>query len=703
MGKSSFKLIFFISIVLIYSLFFVSFSLAAVLRWSPVKSTENCEIASYKVYYGTISGLYTQVVDVDDTFCNLELLDLDPRLTYSFAVSAYSIENQEGPLSAPISYTDRPNIVEYPSINHANATIAVTFNEGNMQGADIKENYEFSPTIFFSEANEIIRTDNTYRFFFNYIPEHTFITMTVSNVTDNKGLELVSGSVVLNDDDKDGMADDWETKYGIGSAFSDPDSDGLDNRSEYTSGTSPIDSDSDDDGMEDGREVQSGLNPLLDDAAGDSDGDGISNWDEYTGGTDITNKGPERPVLNLPGNFSADILLTPQFKTAPYVDNENDSHTRTQWQISREQRFTSDANILYELETYEALTTLIVPEFILDAGNTYFWRVRFFDDLNGASFWSDTFSFTTITINPEDPDGDGVPDIQQIMDGTIDLNDDGHLDVSSTTYKIITNGSISFGLEVLNGVTAVECLKFIDPDDISDTVGKPSDLNFGLLQFRITVKNIGDTARVKLYFSEPAGTNWYKYDQLYGWTEYSKDYPGNVLFSGDGKFVILSLVDGGPGDGDGIANGFILDPSGPGGAVIDSSGGSESVSSGSASGGGGGCFIATAAFGSPMEKHVQVLKDFRDIYLLKFPLGIAFVKAYYRYSPPVADVIARHGALRVVVRLGLMPLIVYGYVVVHATPLQQGLILLLVFCITATVVKYTHQYLFQGNHKDISD
>ena len=74
-------------------------------------------------------------------------------------------------------------------------------------------------------------------------------------------------------------------------------------------------------------------------------------------------------------------------------------------------------------------------------------------------------------------------------------------------------------------------------------------------------------------------------------------------------------------------------------------------------GDGAGCLIATAAYGSPMEPHVKVLREFRDRFLLTSPEGKAFVDLYYAYSPPVADLIAKHGALRAVVRWSLMPLV----------------------------------------------
>jgi len=74
-------------------------------------------------------------------------------------------------------------------------------------------------------------------------------------------------------------------------------------------------------------------------------------------------------------------------------------------------------------------------------------------------------------------------------------------------------------------------------------------------------------------------------------------------------------------------------------------------------GGGGGCFIATAAYGSYLDPHVMVLRHFRDNVLLQSELGTAFVRFYYKHSPPIADFIARHDTLRMLMRLALTPLI----------------------------------------------
>ena len=88
-----------------------------------------------------------------------------------------------------------------------------------------------------------------------------------------------------------------------------------------------------------------------------------------------------------------------------------------------------------------------------------------------------------------------------------------------------------------------------------------------------------------------------------------------------------------------------------------------------------GCFIATAAYGSYLDKHVEVLRNFRDAYLLTNSMGRAFVAFYYRNSPPLADFIAAHDSLRAIVRIGLAPLVGMSYVAIHTSMAQKILIL----------------------------
>jgi hypothetical protein len=69
------------------------------------------------------------------------------------------------------------------------------------------------------------------------------------------------------------------------------------------------------------------------------------------------------------------------------------------------------------------------------------------------------------------------------------------------------------------------------------------------------------------------------------------------------------------------------------------------------------CFIATAAYGSPLAQEVVLLQDFRDHYLARHALGEKFIQAYYRVSPSLAGQISKNNVLKLLTRFLLTPVI----------------------------------------------
>ena len=98
------------------------------------------------------------------------------------------------------------------------------------------------------------------------------------------------------------------------------------------------------------------------------------------------------------------------------------------------------------------------------------------------------------------------------------------------------------------------------------------------------------------------------------------------------------------------------------------------------------CFIATAAYGTPMAEEIQILRDFRDEYLLSNPVGQAFVYFYYKSSPPIAEFINDHRILKLVVRTSLVPVVTLSNIAVNTNPNEKVVIVNSLVLIAVAVI-----------------
>ena len=307
---------------------------------------------------------------------SINLSGLDPNTTYYFRVGSTDASDNTG-TSIEMSFTtdpapdiDAPSMVQFPTINYVNDTIDVTFNESNMQNATTEANYAFSPSLLFRSlggSDDITFVgNNTYRLSMASVPSYLIFTLTVSNITDGADNAVSPSSIRINDNDNDGMADDWEAAFVVSAPFVDGDGDGLNNLEEYINSTNPNDSDTDGDNLPDGWEVAYGLDPNdstgADGMNGDIDYDGWTNYEEYLNGY-------------LPNNDGSPQASPPEIKET--IPSQNSG-------ITDDKRIPVDTSFSVRIEDLDGMdiTDETCIKFTIDDGS----HSAYVRDLSDAAF-----------------------------------------------------------------------------------------------------------------------------------------------------------------------------------------------------------------------------------------------------------------------------------------------------------------------------
>jgi len=114
----------------------------------------------------------------------------------------------------------------------------------------------------------------------------------------------------------------------------------------------------------------------------------------------------------------------------------------------------------------------------------------------------------------------------------------------------------------------------------------------------------------------------------------------------------------------------------------------------------GSCFIATAAYGSPIHPHIDTLRDFRDKYLMQGKLGRTLIHFYYKYSPFIADLIVKHKVLKIAVRINLLPLVAFSYSMLHLGPIITAVMLVFIFGLPIFLVSFFRRKVSRVKAKD---
>jgi hypothetical protein len=283
------------------------------------------------------------------------------------------------------------------------------------------------------------------------------------------------------------------------------------------------------------------------------------------------------PEVISPEDGATDFDMMPVLVIANYIDPVSCiSHHNTRWQISEDPDF---HGLVYNrsISDHDNPSSHQVPPGVLEPNTTYYLRANIDCSSGCTSEYSAVSSFMTGDAN-KDANGNGIPDNQEII-GNTDLDGNGQLDDYGNHFKgvITVVGNSMVAIETSENITSLQALNNQDQDILD---GMPTNMPWGLINFRLEVANPRDTVQITVYFENkaPNGSVFYKYDPVDGWIDYSE----HATFAPNMKSVTIEIQDGGFSDLDGVANAVIVDPCGIGTNLTDSGGGGSND----------GCFIS---------------------------------------------------------------------------------------------------------------
>ena len=99
------------------------------------------------------------------------------------------------------------------------------------------------------------------------------------------------------------------------------------------------------------------------------------------------------------------------------------------------------------------------------------------------------------------------------------------------------------------------------------------------------------------------------------------------------------------------------------------------------------CFIATAAYGYYSAPQVQLLRDFRDRFLMTNAPGRVFVAWYYRYGPYGAAFIIAHPWCKPMVRLLLLPLVGGAMFLLHTSVATKCVVMVGMLALGGVIIR----------------